>query len=375
VDYAVQNLENVILDDAMNSSTFGSNPYVRKNMCRSVLCSPMVYQGRVLGMLYLENRSISGAFSADNLEFLKMLSSTAAVSIQNARIYGELEQRVAERTEEVMAQKDEIERQRDEIQLKNEDILASIRYARRIQMAILPSPQDILATFPQSFLLYKPRDVVSGDFYWFSKRLSKTILAAADCTGHGVPGAFMTIMANTLLKQIVELEGIFEPSEILAQLHLRIRVALKQGNELAEVEQTNDGLDIALCQVDVKRMRMVYAGANRSLLLIRKGEAITYKPDRYGIGGDMFKDEARTYADHHIDLEPGDTIYIFSDGYIDQVGGNSDKRYSSKRLTDFLLAHQDKDMEHQKLLLEAELYHWMGNEEQMDDIVMLGVRF
>lgn len=377
VEYAYQNLENVILGDAVHEGLFSTNPYIRKNRCKSILCSPMVYQGNVLGLLYLENNEETDAFSATSLEFLKLLSATAAIAIQNARTYAELEGRVEERTRQIIAQKQELEHQRDKIQVINNDIMASIRYAKRIQEAFLPDLSEIRTAFPEAFVLYKPKDVVSGDFYWFSQRLSKTIIAAADCTGHGVPGAFMTVMANTLLKQIVELEGIFQPNEILAQLHLRVRVALRQGMESGDetdVDTQKDGLDIALCQVDVKRMKLQYAGANRPLVLIRKGVLEEFKADRYGIGGDVLESGSRTYTNHSIDLEPGDTVYFYSDGFEDQLGEEAGKRYSKKRLLQFLLDFQDKDLEHQALLLEAELQHWRGGLEQLDDVLVMGFR-
>lgn len=373
VEYVSQNLETVNLLDATSDELFGSNPYIRKNRCQSIICSPMVYQGKILGLMYLENAEQKAAFNTDNLEFLKLLSATAAIAIQNATSYGELERRVEERTREVMQQKDEIERHRDEVRAKNNETLASLRYARRIQQAVLPDLPQISTAFPKSFVYYEPKDIVSGDFYWFSQRLSKTIIAAADCTGHGVPGAFMTIMANTILKQVVELEGTFNPGEILAQLHLRIRVALKQGQENGETQ--NDGLDTALCMIDTKRMKLAYAGANRPLLLIRHNEVFEYKPEKYGVGGDMFEHEARTYETHELDLQPGDSIYIYSDGFVDQIGGESDKRYGHRRFKEFVLSIQSHDLEHQRLLLEAEMQHWQDSNPQMDDMLVIGIRF
>lgn len=372
VEYCITNLENLILEDAINDGFFSSHPYVRKNLCRSILCTPMVYQGRVFGALYLENRERPNAFSPYSLQFLKLLSAPAAIAIQNAQLYAGLEDRVKERTEEVVRQKETLEQQRDEINQQKEDILSSIRYAERIQKAVLPQVTDIQKTFPKSFIYYQPKDVVSGDFYWFSNRLSKSILAAADCTGHGVPGAFMTIMANTLLKQIVELEGIFKPDEILRQLHLRIRVSLQQ-NKTTTDHNSLDGLDIALCQLDLKRKRLLYAGANRPLVHIRGGEVTEIKAERYGVGGDFFSDEARSYELHSLDLQDGDMFYIFSDGFQDQVGGEFGKRYQRRNFNDFLLSLQGKDMEHQKLMLDAELVHWKGKHEQTDDILVMGV--
>ena len=371
VEYARKTSDNVILSDAMNEGLFAKHPFIRKMGCRSLLCTPLIYQGMIHGLLYLENNLKPDAFSAYHIELFRLLSAPAAIAIQNARFYGELEQKVSERTREVMSQKAEIERVRDEIQDKNNDIIASIQYAKRIQDAILPKLTDIRSVYPNSFIYFRPKDIVSGDFYWFSRRLSKSILACGDCTGHGVPGAFMNVMANTLLKQIVELEGIFKPNEILYQLHLRTRVALQQEHS----QNTNkDGLDIALCQLDVKRNKLQFAGANRSLLLIRDNEIIEMKGDRYGIGGDQ-EEEVRNYTNHSFEVLEGDSVYIFSDGFADQIGHELNKKYLMKRFYQFLLDIHTKDMEHQTMLLDAELRHWGGDREQTDDITVIGIRF
>jgi serine phosphatase RsbU (regulator of sigma subunit)/DNA-binding response OmpR family regulator len=376
LEYGMKSRENVVLHDAVNEGFFSNHPYIRRNFCRSVTCVPLVYQGQMFGFLYLDNASKPNAFSPYSLELFKLLSAPAAVAIQNAQLYGVLEQRVQERTGEVVAQKRQLEIQKDEIQQKNDDIMGSIRYARRIQEALLPKASEMRELLPQSFVYYKPKDIVSGDFFWISQRLSKIILAAADCTGHGIPGAFMTIMSNTLLKQVVELEGIFKPSEILHQLDLRVRMALQQDSLSPEVSQQQDGMDCAICQIDIRRNKLIYAGANRPLVLIRNGELIEYKPDKYGIGGEITGEiTSREYTEHTIDILPGDTYYMFSDGYQDQIGEEVNKRFKARRFYQMLLDLQERDMEHQRVLLDAELRHWRGDLEQTDDILILGVRF
>lgn len=377
VDYVVRTKENVILHDALNEGNFQSHPYIRKNLCRSILCAPLIYQGKLYGVLYLSNDERTYAFDSDNLEMLRLLTAPAAIAIQNAKLYSDMEAKVTERTKEVNAQKEELERSHELIQQKNDDMIASINYARRIQDAFLPSLSQITKTFPKSFVYYKPKDIVSGDFYWFSRRLSKTIIAAADCTGHGIPGAFMTIMANTLLRQIVELEGIFKPDQILYHLNLRVRVALQQEGEGAASDHSKnkDGLDIALLQIDTKRRKLQYAGANRPLLLIKaNGELQEIKADRQGIGGYQ-SDSVVEFSNHSFEMEEGDTVYIYSDGYPDQIGEEVNKRFKGKRFTTFLTEIHNKEMEHQKLLLDAELRHWRGENEQTDDVIVIGIRF
>ncbi len=371
VEYARKTKENVILTDALSDGLFATHPYIRKNLCRSILCAPLVYQSKLFGLVYLANNEKTNAFSPFSLELFRLLSAPAAIAIQNARLYAEMETKVMERTAQVIEQKQQIEKQRDEIKQKNEDILASINYARRIQEAFLPKVEDIKAVFPQSFVYYKPKDIVSGDFYWFTRRLSKVILAVADCTGHGIPGAFMTVMANTILRQIVELEGIFKPDEILYQMNLRVRNALQQHEGTSN---SLDGMDMAICQIDIRRNKLQYAGANRPLLLIRRGEIMEYKPERYGIGGDQMGEYFRVFTNHTIEIEPNDTIYIFTDGYPDQFGEEMNTRFKSRRFYQLLQDYQNRELEHQKNLLDSDLRRWRGEIEQTDDILIIGLR-
>jgi histidine kinase len=377
VDYVRKTRENVILNDALNEGSFTSHPYIRKNLCRSLLCAPLIYQGKLYGILYLENNERTYAFNIESLELFRLLTAPAAIAIQNAKLYSHMESIVDERTREVMAQKEEIEHSHGLIQQKNDDIISSINYARRIQDAFLPSISGIKKAFDNCFVYYKPKDIVSGDFYWFSRRLSKTIIAAADCTGHGIPGAFMTIMANTLLRQIVELEGIFKPDQILYHLNLRVRVALSQDAEASGANHNyqKDGLDIALLQIDTKRRKLQFAGANRPLIIVKQdGTVEEHKGDKISIGGYQV-DEHVEYTTHNFELDEGDTIYLFSDGYPDQIGEKADRRFQSKRFHTLLQEIYQKDMDHQRLLLDAELRHWRGDNEQTDDIVVIGIRF
>ncbi len=369
IEYAAKRKTIVLLKDAINEGLFKHHPYVRKHLCRSILCVPLIYQGKLFGLLYIDHPGKPNAFSTQSIELLQLISAPAAIAIQNALIYQHLEQLVEERTKEIQEQKALLEEKNRELKEKNEDILASLRYAKRIQEAYLPSPEVLKECFPDSFLYYKPKAIVSGDFYWFSPRLSKVIVAVADCTGHGIPGGFITAMANTLLKQIVEIEGIFKPHEILFQLHVRMRAALQQhGNKTSR-----DGLEIALCQIDVRRKKLLFSGANRPLIYIRNNTLHELKPDKYGVGGQQFEDE-RTYTLHSLQMQEGDVLYLFSDGFQDQIGGPNNKRYKTDRFYDLLLELHARDMEQQKLLLDSELRHWMGDNEQTDDITVIGIR-
>lgn len=365
ISYAIKTRDNIILEDATSHHIFGLHPIVQKLELKSVLCAPLVYQGHLVGILYLENKSIRGAFSPFTVELFRLLSAPAAIAIQNAQLYSELERKVQERTQEIQQKNILLEAQKAEIQRKNEDILNSINYAKRIQDAFLPKISDIENCFKDSFVFYKPKDIVSGDFFWFNQKLSKAIVACADCTGHGIPGAFMSIMANTILRQIVEVEGIFRPDEILELLHVRVRIALQQ-----DETHSKDGMDIAICQIDVKRQKLNFAGANRPLIIIRGNEFAEIKPDKFSVGGDQ-KEDIRKYTNHSIDLEPNDRVYIFTDGFTDQFS-ESNKKFQTRRFYQLLLETRHLKMEEQKNALEQELSSWRAGEEQTDDILVIG---
>ncbi|MFN7013032.1 MAG: SpoIIE family protein phosphatase [Bacteroidia bacterium] len=286
---------------------------------------------------------------------------------QNERF---LEQKVEERTAEVVRQKEEIESQRVKLEHLYNEVTDSIKYAKRIQEAILPPESEVKKELPESFVLYKPKDIVSGDFYWVEKVANKIFLAAVDCTGHGVPGAFMSIVGYNLLKQIVKEES--DPGKILNKLSKGVNDTLHQG---IDEGATKDGMDIALCSYDISTNTLQYAGAYNPLYLIRKGELIEVKADKFPIGGALKDSESRNYTSHTISLETGDTIYIFSDGYADQFGGKKGKKFMVKQFRQLLLNIQNKTMEQQKLFLNQTIENWMDGHEQVDDILIIAARF
>ena len=273
----------------------------------------------------------------------------------------ELEQKVTERTTEVMHQKAEIE-------IKNRDILDNLNYARRIQSAILPDIKLIYETLKDSFIFYRPKDIVSGDFYTFSQKENRVIISSADCTGHGVTGAFMSMIGSSHLNQIINERGILRPSEILNHLNTGITEALKQTDK-----EVNDGMDIALCSLDLQNLRLEYAGANRPLWLFRNSEWIEIKPDKLPIGGFRVNREA-VFTNHEMELRQGDTIYLFTDGFADQFGGPDGKKILSKRFREILLSMQTISMQDQKKKLESFFDEWKKNTEQVDDVLVIGIR-
>jgi len=280
-----------------------------------------------------------------------------------------LEQIVQARTREVVAQKEEIEAQRDEIALKNLYITDSLEYARKIQNAVLPQDEQKDQMMPEHFILYRPRDIVSGDFYWISRKNGQLFIIAADCTGHGVPGAFMSMLGISLLNEIVNRHEVTQANQVLNDLRDEVKRTLRQTGKEGEAK---DGMDMALAMVDQKKMKMQYAGAYNPLYLFREGELIEYKADRMPIG--IYLKEKSTFTNHSIELRKGDTLYLSSDGYPDQFGGSEGTKFKTQRLKRLLSRSQHETMEEQKKILEQTIEEWRGDHEQIDDILLIGVR-
>ncbi len=284
-----------------------------------------------------------------------------------------LEEIVRQRTQEVLKQKEEVEKQKLVIEIKNKDILDSINYAKKIQEAILPLNKEIHDFFSDAFIFFKPRDVVSGDFYWFYAVDEHTsIVAVADCTGHGVPGAFMSMIGHTLLNEIVIEKKIHLPSEILSELHARVHQSLKQQSGT----ESRDGMDIAICRFDRQSRTISFAGANRPLFYVAHDELHEIKPDKKPIGGLFLEGEMnrRLFTQHTHVLSEGSWIYMFSDGLADQFGGPSEKKYMVKRLKEKLLEHAGISGSGQLLFWQEEMTQWMQAHEQVDDILLAGFR-
>jgi ligand-binding sensor domain-containing protein/serine phosphatase RsbU (regulator of sigma subunit) len=249
-----------------------------------------------------------------------------------------------------------------------EEIKDSINYAERIQSSILPETSVIKQDLPNSFILFKPRDVVSGDFYWFNKLEDKLFFAGVDCTGHGVPGAFMSMIGNSLLNEIVLTKKITSPSAILSSLNRSIFKVLKQNTS-----ESRDGMDMALCMIDSKSNTLTYSGANRELLLIRDGELIEYKPTKSAIGG--FTDSDTIFKETVIEIKPNDLFYMTTDGYADQFGGEKGKKLMTKNFKEFLLQIHTLPMYQQQEQLNQKISDWMGNtHSQVDDILIIGIK-
>jgi len=286
--------------------------------------------------------------------------------------------------EEMLAQKEEIEKQRNSITQKNkyledayriiEDyinkITDSIKYAEQIQKAILPPAKVVKSFFPESFIYYRPKDIVSGDFYWFGKRENKLFFAAADCTGHGVPGAFMSIIGYDLINRAFNEMGLSKPMEVLEYLNDQIRISLRKDEEDIVLK---DGMDIAFCSYDTVTGILEYSGALAPIVYVRDGKSFDIKPDSSSIGISMRKLN-RKFTNHEVQLFPGDTIYLFSDGFIDQFGGLNRKKFMRGNFVNALQDISNSPINNQVGLLEDIFMEWKGPNEQIDDIMVIGLR-
>lgn len=282
----------------------------------------------------------------------------------------ELEQIVTERTVEIQEQKSEIERSRDEIAKYAKDITDSIKYANRIQQAIFPSWREVQETLPECFVFFRSKDLVSGDFYFADKVGAMRIFSAVDCTGHGVPGGFMSIVANNLLQQAIKQVGLTKPSDILEYLNLGVSNTLHQTYEESSVK---DGMDIALCTWHTDTNVLEYAGAYNPLFVFRDGHLHEYKGNRFPVGT-FVGEEIRQFTNHTIPVQSGDMIYVFSDGYCDQFGGPNGKKFMIRRFRKMLSTIHLLPLEEQQQAIAKQFEDWRGNLDQIDDIVIMGVR-
>ena len=285
---------------------------------------------------------------------------------ENERV---LEQKVIERTEEVVRQKSEIESKNEELEILYKQVTDSIHYAKRIQDAILPTNSTVSKLLPQSFILFKPKDIVSGDFYWIERKGRYTYFAAVDCTGHGVPGAFMSLVGYNLLKDILSHTTRVKPGEILDQLREGVVSTLKVDDS---GKQAKDGMDMTLCALNYDTLELQYAAAFNPMYLIRNGELVVHAANKFPIGA--FVGERQSFENHTVQLQKGDQIFIFSDGYADQFGGPNGKKFMIGNFRKLLLQIAAMPPDEQKKYLDETLLKWQGGQEQVDDVLVIGVK-
>lgn len=262
-------------------------------------------------------------------------------------------------------------KQEIEIQDTNQKITESINYAKRIQNAIIPMEEEIKKEFSDFLMFYMPKDVVSGDFPWYYKKDDCIYIAAVDCTGHGVPGAMMSLIGCLLLNDIVNDDENPPPGEILLRLHNAVVNTLKQD---AEDNNTSDGMDVALCKINLKTNLVEYAGAHRPLYIVRNNEVEQFKGSPFPIGGMQYRGRNK-YKNREFEYNKGDSIFFFSDGLPDQFGANGEDKYSPQRIRELIVEHQDKSMKELENIFREDLKTWMGEEKQIDDVLLMGINF
>ncbi|MFC2104596.1 SpoIIE family protein phosphatase, partial [Bacteroidota bacterium] len=301
-----------------------------------------------------------------------------------------LEKKVLERTSEIRKkneileqQKEEITSQRDHIEIQKQNVINqldkiakqkkeitdSINYAKRIQTAALPTDDYIKKVIDDYFILFKPRDIVSGDFYWIKRINEYIIIIAADCTGHGVPGAFMSMLGISLLNEIIQKREVTQANQALNELRNQIKQSLGQTEDFGT---TRDGMDIAFCALNTKTKILQFSGAFNPLYFIRDNELNIIKGDNMPVG--IHYKAENSFTNHEIQLKPNDIIYIFSDGYCDQLGGEKNKKFMSKRFRELLIENHKNSMFEQKKILNNTIEKWQDGCEQIDDILVIGVR-
>jgi len=340
----------VVLNNACRAGDWMENPYIQEKTVRSVFCCPIQKIDNLIAVLYLEHFTEVRFFGTEKIDYLQLMVAQAAISLDNALLYDSLEQKVNERTFE-LAQ-------------KNKDITDSIKYAERIQQALLTSSDLLSQSLPESFIFYKPKDILSGDFYWFTRHAGFFFLCMADCTGHGVPGALMSVLGSNLIHQIVRESGMLETNQILDELHSRIRLALTD---------VNDGMDVSICRIDIENHIVQLSSANRPVYFFRGQDMFEFMPDKMAIGG-TDPGQRHPYNVQTFKLQAGDTFYMFSDGFTDQFGGEQQRKYSTKRFQEFLGTLQGQPMPQQRNSFETQLHEWSGGLPQTDDIAIVGIR-
>jgi serine phosphatase RsbU (regulator of sigma subunit) len=329
------------------------------------------FQGGVLGEVFVFSLGLSYKFkraeearAQAQEKLIEQLRENQALQMK-ANL--ELEEKVRERTEEIRQQRDKIEESHSKIK-------ASINYASRIQQAVLPSSDELAFCLPAHFVLYKPKDVVSGDFYYCkaigasSGRQAMFVVAAADCTGHGVPGAFVSMLGVAFLNEIVGKQRFENAADILGELRVFFKTALHQSGEEG-ASSTKDGMDIALCVILPDFQTLHFAGAYNPLYRVREGILEEFKATRNPIGVYL---KEKPFENHALTLRAGDCFYMFSDGYVDQFSGADDKKFMSKRFKELIAETAHLPMNEQRLLLDETIENWKGGKSQNDDILVLG---
>jgi serine phosphatase RsbU (regulator of sigma subunit) len=334
----------------------------------SIICNEALINSGVLFTSLIPIANISGS-SASPYRFILYGAIVIAFVILLVRS----QTRMLFKTTKLLKEKEQaldlIASQKIELETRDKNLTDSLKYAQRIQEALLPSEEYFRNHFKDSFIFYKPKDIVSGDFYWIGEKGEKLFIGAADCTGHGVPGALMSMIGMDIIEKAINEDNIEVPSKILSVLDKGLEKTFSREKNIGTI--IRDGMDIGLCVIDKKRRKLYYSGAFFPLYLIRNDSLIEIKGDKIIIG---MNHDGRPYTDHELDLAEGDIIYIFSDGYADQFGGSDNKKFMYRRFRYVLMTIHRFPVNDQKVILDDNIRTWMGSRSQIDDMMVIGFR-
>ncbi|HLP72740.1 MAG TPA: SpoIIE family protein phosphatase [Bacteroidales bacterium] len=320
----------------------------------------------------LEQTSLQDTFPWASGAFFRILVF-GIIAVALVYLILRLQTRLLIQTRRLLKEKEQaletVDRQKAELELKDKNLIDSLIYAQRIQEALLPSEDYFRQRFQDSFILFMPKDIVSGDFYWIGENDDKIFVVAADCTGHGVPGALMSMIGHEIIEKTINDDHIQDPARILAILNKALEKTFSREKNIGTI--IRDGMDVGLCIIEKKLRKLHYAGAFFPLYLIRKSTLTEIRGDKLIIG---MNPEGHRYTETEYDLMDDDVLYIFSDGYVDQFGGEDNKKFMYRRFRYLLLNIHKLPFSDQKVVLEDNIRNWMGRNVQVDDIMVIGFR-
>ncbi len=360
--------EPVLVEDASSTSMFPDEPYFLDKTKKSILCIPVIQHGKLNGMLYFENDISTAAFTTERLGILTLLASQVSISVENARMYNELEGLNVNLEEIVEDRTNKLQQTLVKVEEANQHIMDSIEYAKKIQQALLPARQLVKNNIPNSFMIWEPRDIVGGDIVYLEFFKDHYILSVIDCTGHGVPGAFMTMISSTSIRRIIRDENCRRPDEILKRLNLNIKTLLKQDSSDAK---SDDGLDGAICCVTPKDKKIEFAGARTSLFIMENGKVQEIKGDRHSIGYKK-SDLNFNFTTHEIKVTEQTRMYMATDGIFDQLGGKKNFPFGKKRFISTLMETGHLPIAEQKAAIAKAFYAYSPRSDRLDDVTVTG---
>ena len=342
-------------------------------VCEKLKSNPLTAGIPVIFLSALDDpQSKVTGFSVGGVDYITkpFFKEEVCSRVQTHLKIAELAQDLEHQNQELFDAMEELRTVQSELEQTNELLIESIVYSRRIQNAILPSESMLKSIFPQSFVIYKPKNLVSGDFYWCNQYGADVIIVGADCTGHGVPGAFMSLIGITILSLLLEFKGILNPADILNNLDKKVQKLL--GHQENVTDHINDGMDIAVCHYNKETKELYYSSAYRPICLVREGQLLKLENDRASIGRKTFPHNG--YNLHHLHLKKDDAIYLYTDGITDQFGGPDNRKFQPRRFYNLLLSTQSLNMDEQSKNILAEIEAWKNNDSQTDDIMVMGIK-